>query len=312
MPHLPSMMLAEAFDAALISQQLSGLLDLIGVAVGIWTVWSSISLPIGGNLQRAFRLIGVGALAFACSHVIDSLVVNLHLASDEQGLLIMQATVLVSMLFFVPGLARLAEMLPTLPSARKPGSFPQVWPFMLPIIILIGAFSFIFYGVSPEGETVAFIGLDGLLTGMALLCIVLVVRARIGGVIGRALWMAMLGLLLFCLAHPLQLLLYDQADLPSGANDVLHRLIVIPALLFFALSITRLGRKLNASLQMAERLRVFTSTPVTKPQPQPRRSPKHGFSARDRARRNHEREQSLSGASPSRPFPAQRPRATQD
>jgi hypothetical protein len=312
MPNLPSTMLAEAFNADLTFQQIAGLLDLIGVAFGIWTIWSSISLPLGGNLQRAFRLIGFGTLAFACSHVIDSFVTDLHLATDEQGLLLMQATVIISMLFFVPGLAGLAEMLPALPIARKPGSFPQVWAFTLPIIIVIGAFSFIIYGVSPAGETVAFTGLDGLLNGMALLCIVLVVRARIGGVIGRSLWMAMVGMMLFCLAHPLQILLYDKANLPDGANNILHRLIVIPALLLFAISITRLGRKLSASLQMAERLRVFASISVAAPQPHLRRGTKYGFSARDRARRSTEREHSLSGASPSRPFPAQRPRATQD
>ncbi len=306
MPNLLSLTLAGVFNTLLISQQLAGLLDLIGVTVAIWTVWSSLTLPLGGNLQRAFRLIGFGALAFACSHVIDSFVVNLNLASDEQGLLIMQATVLISMLFFVPGLARLAEMLPTLPTAKKPDAFPQVWPFMLPVIMVIGAFSFILYGVSPAGELVAFIGLDSLLIFMALLCLILVIRARIGGVIGRSLWFAMLGLLLFCLAHPLQLVLYDKLNLPSGANDILHRLIVIPALLLFALSITRLGRKLNVSLH------VFASTSTTAPQPELRRSMKYGFSARDRARRHREREQSLRGASPSRPFPALRPRVTQD
>src|SRR5215472_3348791 len=111
--------LAEGFDSAVLAQQIAGTLDLAGLAVGIWVVWSSISLPLGGSLQRAFRLNGFGALTFALAHVIESLIGGLRLLSDQQNFLLTQGTVLISMLFFVPGLAGLADMLPTLPSVRK-------------------------------------------------------------------------------------------------------------------------------------------------------------------------------------------------
>lgn len=307
------MLLVEAFNANLLSQQVAGALDLFGVAVGIWTVWSSISLPLGGNLQRAFRLIGIGALAFACSHVIDTLAASLGFLSDGQVLLLMQTTVLISMLFFVPGLARLADLLPTLPAARKIVTFPRIWPFALPLIIVICSFSFIFYGVSPEGEIVALIGLDGSLVIIACLCILMVARARIGGVVGGSLWTAMLGLLLFCLAHPLQALLYEQAPLPDGAIDVLHRLIIMPALLLFAISITKLGRKLSFGLLGTEKLPALSVPTNTGPQHAPGRKALYRFSARARARRNFEREQLLRrGSTPSRPFPALRQRVSRD
>ncbi len=151
MPHPLSMtLLATGINSALLAQQAAGVLDLVGLAVGIWAVWSSITPPIGGNLQRAFRLIGFGALAFALSHVIESLIGSLQLLSDQDNFLLMQGTVLISMLFFVPGLAGLADVLPSLPTARRGVSLPHIWPLAVPMIFLVCAFSFIKGRVNPR------------------------------------------------------------------------------------------------------------------------------------------------------------------
>jgi hypothetical protein len=302
MPNLLSLPLVEGADSTLFAQQVAGFLDLVGLAVGIWAVWSSIMLPLGGNLQRAFRLIGMGALAFACSHVLDSFIVDLKLVSDEQGLLIMQGAVLLSMLCFVPGLAALADVLPTLPGAQGMASFPRFWPLAVMLMMVIGAFSFILYGISPEAEIVAFIGLDGSISVMACLCIVLLLRARIGGMIGRYLWVAMVALLIFSLAHPAEVWMYAHSGLSVSLLAILHRLLVMPALLLFAWSVTRLSHKLNANLYLyAQQAMVKRAEPQ---EDQHRYIPKTIFSVRARAYRNKARARILSGASDSRPFPA--------
>jgi hypothetical protein len=78
----------------------------------------------------------------------------------------------------------------------------------------------------------------------------LLLRARIGGVIGRSLWLTLVGLLLFSLAHPLQIWLVEEASFPAAALAVLHRLIVMPALILFAFSIARVARALSHALTM--------------------------------------------------------------
>jgi len=62
---MPILLLDTDQSASLPAMQLAGALDLVGLAAAIWTLWSSIWLPLGGSLQRAFRLISFGALAFA-------------------------------------------------------------------------------------------------------------------------------------------------------------------------------------------------------------------------------------------------------
>jgi hypothetical protein len=244
----------------LIAQQVSGVLDLVGLAVGIWTLWSSVTLPLGGNLQRAYRLIGFGALAFALSHVLDSFIAGLNFLPAEQNLLLTQGTVLLSMLLFVPGLAGLAGILPTLPSARKMAPLPPLWPLAVGLAFMISAFSFILDGVSPESIIVAYIGLDSALVIIAGLCVFLLLRARIGGVIGRSLGLALAGLLIFSLAHPLQIWLFEETTLSGDTLGILHRLIVMPALALFALSLNRVARSVNY-YQVFEPARAGTSSP---------------------------------------------------
>jgi hypothetical protein len=309
MPNLLSLpLLVKGDDSMLFAQQVAGFLDLVGLAAGIWTVWSSISLPLGGNLQRAFRLIGCGALAFACSHIIDTFIMDLHMVSDEQGLLIMQSTVLLSMLCFVPGLASLADVLPTLPGAH-PVSMPRFWPLVVTTVIVMSAFSFILYGISPEAEIVALIGLDGSISIMACMCVILMLRARIGGMIGRYLWLSMLALLIFSLAHPAQVWMYDLAGLPESLLPIVHRLVVMPALLLFAFSVTSLSRKLNANLYQEAQQSVVkrADTQALKSYRQ-----KATFGVRARAYSNMARARALSGASGSRPFPRLRQRVSSD
>src|SRR5215469_15831518 len=98
----PQVLCAEWSD--LFALQIAGALDLTGLAVGGWTLWSSISLPLGGKLQRAFRLIGYGTVAFAASHLLDLLLAGLQVLPDDGGYVLLQGTVLASMLVFVPGL----------------------------------------------------------------------------------------------------------------------------------------------------------------------------------------------------------------
>lgn len=243
---VPHALGAESSDV--IALQVAGALDLTGLAVAVWTLWSSISLPLGGKLQRAFRLIGFGAVAFASSHLLELLLAGFQVLPGNGDFVLTQGNVLVSMLIFVPGLADLADVLPTLPSARQLAPFPRIWPAGIGLTVAIGALCFIVYGFTPEAEIITLIGLDASLIFTAILCVFLLLRARIGGVIGRSLWLALVGLLLFSLAHPLQIWLVEESSLPATTLAVLHRLIVMPSLILFALSIARVARSLSYSL----------------------------------------------------------------
>ena len=234
----------DAFSA-LNALWLSGLLDLAGLAVGLWTLWSSIWLPLGGSLQRAFRFIAWGALAFAASHLLDSLMVGVPVLTGSQGFVLTQGNVLISTIFFVPGFAGLIDALPAPLDPNHPSPPVRFWPVAVMIMIAIGALSFIIYGFTPEAEIIALIGLDGSLLAITTLCIILVLKARIGGIVGHSLWLTLLGMLLFSLAHPLQIWLVEESDLSGTTLSVLHRLIVIPALILFALSITRLTQRIS-------------------------------------------------------------------
>jgi len=152
-----------------------------------------------------------------------------------------------AMFFFVPGLASLADVLPGFSSKRRK-PFPHIWPLAVGLAISIGALSFVVYGLNPEAEVAAFIGLDGSLLLMTLLCIILLIRTRVGGDIGRSLWLATLGLLIFSLAHPFQAWLYEQTDGAPGELSIVHRLIVMPAFVLFAISITQLARNMSRIL----------------------------------------------------------------
>lgn len=246
-----SALLAEAIwypHAAFSSLEISGILDLAGMAVAIWTLWTSLSLPLGGQLKHAYRCIAWGTLSFATSHLLESFFQGTQILSSEQAYMLMQATVPASILFFVWGLAGIGEALPGFSSDDQRNPFVLVWSLALNSVIAIGAFSFIFYGFSKQAEVVILIGLEGALLILTGLCVFLLIRARLRGAIGRSLWLAMAGLLIFSLAHPLEIWLIEATNISSDLLTILHRVIVMPALILFAVSITRLAHQLNQML----------------------------------------------------------------
>ncbi len=228
--------------------EISGLLDLAGLATAIWTLWTLLSLPPGGQLKRSYRCIAWGILAFAASHLLESFFQGTQVLGGEQAYMLMQATVPASILFFVWGLVGISEALPGFSSNDQGSPLAFIWLLVVSIVIAIGAFSFIFYGFSTQAEVVALIGLESSLLILTGLCVFLLIRARLRGAIGRSLWLAMLGLLLFSLAHPLEIWLIEGTRLSGDLIAVLHRVIVMPALILFAISITRLAHHLNQAL----------------------------------------------------------------
>lgn len=233
--------------SAFTSLEISGVLDLVGLAVALWTLWASLSLPVGGQCKRSYRSIAWGTLAFALTYLLDSVLQGTQLLNSSQGAVLTQAAVLASMLLFVWGLMGMAEALPTF-SHQRASFFDLICLLVVDLAIAAGALSFVISGFSSEAVFVALFGLDAGLLIITGVCVALLVRARLGGIFGRSLWLAMLGLLLFSLAHPLQIWLVAETHLSAGLLAILHRGIVIPALLLFALSITRLARQLNQTL----------------------------------------------------------------
>ena len=233
--------------SAFTSLEISGILDLIGLAVALWALWASLALPVGGQCKRSYRYIAWGTLGFATAYLLDTFIQGTQMLSASESVVLTQAAVLASMLLFVWGLMGMAEVLPTFSQQRR-GYFDLIWLLAVDVTIAAGALSFIFSGFSPEALLVALVGLDAGLLILAGLCVALLTRARLGGIIGRSLWLAMLGLLLFSLAHPLNIWLIEQTNLSGNLLAILHRVIVIPALMLFALSITRLARQLNRAL----------------------------------------------------------------
>jgi hypothetical protein len=220
-------------------------LDLVTLSIAIWTVWTAFSLSLGGTLQRAFRLIALGALAFALSHIVDALVAELRLLPTQTALLFHQSGVLIATLLFVMGIGRLTASLSLVSASQRETSSSLLWPLSIGIMTFVVALSFILYGLSLEAAAVAFIGTNCCLLFVIGVSCVLLARARIGGAIGRSLWLAFVGLLCFGLAHPLQAwTLFENPSAPAE-NALLHRLIVVPAFLLFAFSLTSLARALS-------------------------------------------------------------------
>lgn len=239
--------LAGALRAAAISLPLllvEACLDVAGVAIAIWTLWTCLSLPIGGHLRRAFGLISVGGLAFALSHVLDTI---LQLLDVDAAILIHQGAVLLALFCFLPGLAALTDALPPLQGNVEVTPRLRLWPLAVGLIFSASAISFILYGVSVLAEVATFLILDGGILILAGIALGLVMQARLGGPIGRALWLALLGLLLFGLAHPLQAWLYQIADEATPILNIIHRLIVMPAFLLFASSMATVARSLSTT-----------------------------------------------------------------
>lgn len=255
-PLLPGVSPGQQDAGSVLPFELSGALDLAGLAVATWTLWVFLSLPLQGTLRSAFRSISIAALAFACSHVFDSLVGALNLLPVQGGVLLAQGEVLVSVLLFVPGLARLAESFSLVsPSTKKLSLY--LWPMTIGFIAGIVSLSFILYGVAPEAGAVAFAGINACLIMLASVCCVLLVRARIRGAVGSSLWLALVGVIVFSLAHPLQAWTVLQPSVPSY-GPVLHRLLVMPAFFLFALSMTHLARRLSQNA--APRLGIVEET----------------------------------------------------
>jgi hypothetical protein len=231
----------------LITFQIAGVLDLAGLLAAIWMVWSTVSLNLGGKLLLAFRFMSLGALAFALSHLLDTLLQASKALTPEIATFLHQGVVTIAIFLFVAGLANLAGDLPGLGASGKVASTLRLWPFVLGLALCSSAFSFIVYGFSLVAEGWAFIWLEIGLIVMLGVCVLQVLRARLGGAIGRSLWLAILGLLIFGMAHPVQVWFYLNTTYAPGTLSVLHRLVVIPAFFLFAISITRLGQKVDHS-----------------------------------------------------------------
>ena len=231
----------------LTSFQITGVLDLAGLLAAIWTLWSTISFTLGGKLLRAFRFMTIGSLAFSLSHLLDTLLQASKALDVEVATFLHQGVVTISIFLFVAGLANLADDLPVLGVHRQMTSSLRLWPLVVGVAMGISALSFILYGFSLVAEAWAFIWVDASMVILLGVCLVLALRARLGGTIGRSLWLAMLGLFVFGMAHPIQVWFYLNTAYAPGTLAILHRLVVIPAFYLFAISITRLGQKVDRS-----------------------------------------------------------------
>ncbi|HEY7355208.1 MAG TPA: hypothetical protein VH590_02045 [Ktedonobacterales bacterium] len=227
------------------------LLDLLGVIAAIWTLWIFAWLPLKGIAMSAFRLIAVGGLIFALLHVLDTLFSVWTILPSGLPFLIHWGLVLVSMVYFLFGLARLADAVSVLQYPQDNFPAQHWWPMAVGLSLFLLALSFIVYGFKIETVFWALMALNAGIAVLALACVVQVWRAHLGGALGGALYLALLGLLIFSLAHPAQTW-FSTADIVSGPIvPLLHRLAVIPAFLLFSASIARLSRALAP--RMAQR-----------------------------------------------------------
>lgn len=238
-------------------------LDLIGVIAAIWAVWALAWLDMQGALRRAFRLLAFGGLIFALLHVQDSIVRLEKLLAGGWIQLIHLGLVLVAMAFFVFGLARLADSVTRwqAPAGTLPSS--AWWSLAVGVAVSLGALGFILYGASPAALLWAELGLDAGLVLLAVVCVIQVLRARLAGALGSALWIGLVALLIFSLDHPLQLWLSSARIVAPALSPVLHRVVVIPAFLLFSVSIARLSRTLAPQFQQRPGERVAVTRPAT-------------------------------------------------
>lgn len=257
--------LGSLFSNPLTAFQIAGVLDLAGLVAAIWMLWSTISLTLGGRLLLAFRFMSLGALAFALSHLADTLLQGSGALTPEVATFLHQGVVTISIFLFVAGLANLADDLPGLGASRQKASSLRLWPVVIGLALCMSALSFIVYGFSLLAEGWAFLWMEGGLVALIAVCLVLVLRARLGGSIGRSLWLAMLGLLIFGMAHPVQVWFYLNTTFAPGELSVLHRLVVIPAFVLFAASITRLGQQVDRSRRVVQAMPAHTGQirPIT-------------------------------------------------
>ncbi len=228
------------------------LFDLVGVMSAIWTVWALAWLPVEGLLRNAFRFVTIGSLTFALLHVSDTVLRQGHLLPGSLVSLIHIGSMLLAMVFFVLGLARLADAVTWERTEARPPM--RWWPLSVGVALCLGILSFIIYGLSASAVVWATVGISAGLILLTVVCLVQVLRARLGGMVGSALWLALLGLIVFCLVHPLQAWLFDARLItPSPISPVLHRLFVIPAFLLFSASMARLSRGLTSPVSRPSR-----------------------------------------------------------
>lgn len=239
------------------------ILDLIGVVAAIWAIWALAWLDMQGALRRAFRLLAFGGLIFALLHVQDSVLrLGAFLPGGWIGLIHL-GLVLVAMAFFVFGLARLADSVTRwqVPDGDLPSSG---WRSLaVGVTISLGALCFIVYGADPSILPLALLGLDAGLALLAVVCVVQVLRARLAGALGSALWIGLLALLIFSLDHPFQMWLSSARIVAPALSPVVHRIVVIPAFLLFSASIARLSRTLAPQFQQRPGERIAATRPAT-------------------------------------------------
>jgi hypothetical protein len=225
------------------------LLDLVGVIAAIWTLWSFAWLPLKGIAMSAFRLIALGGMIFALLHVLDTLFQASGILPRGLPTLIHFGLVLVALVYFVLGLARLADAISAWQLAQGELLALRWWPMAVGLAVLLGALSFIIYGFNLAAVIWASVALDAGIVLLTLTCAFQVWRARLGGAIGGALYLALTGLVIFSLAHPVQTWFSVMQIVSGPIVPLLHRLAVIPAFLLFSASITRLSRALAPQLQ---------------------------------------------------------------
>jgi hypothetical protein len=224
-------------------------LDTAGVIAAIWTLWIFAWLPFKGIAMSAFRLIAEGGVIFAFLHVLDTLFSVWTVLPRGLPTLVHFGLVLVSLVLFVLGLARLADVVTDWQLSE--GQFPQVrwWPLAVALALILLATGFIIYGFNLLTLVWASYAVDAGIVVLSIACAFQVWRARLGGALGGALYLALLGLLIFSLAHPMQTWV-SVAHIVSGpVGPLLHRLVVIPAFLLFNASIARLSRALTPKIQ---------------------------------------------------------------
>lgn len=242
------------------------LLDLVGFIAAIWTLWSFAWLPLKGLAMSAFRLIALGGMIFALLHVLDTLFQVWGILPRGLPTLIHFGLVLVALIYFVLGLARLADAISAWQLAQGELSSLRWWPVAVGLAVILGAISFIIYGFNLAAVVWASIALDAGIVLLTLTCAFQVWRARLGGAIGGALYLALTGLVIFSLAHPAQTWFSAIQIVSAPLLPLFHRLAVIPAFLLFSASITRLSRALAPQLQQpAEMKRSMQERPAFRP-----------------------------------------------
>ncbi|HEY7346704.1 MAG TPA: hypothetical protein VH599_00200 [Ktedonobacterales bacterium] len=225
------------------------LLDLAGVIAAIWTLWAFVWLPLKGIAMSAFRLIAVGGLIFALLHVLDTLFQVGRVLPRGLPTLVHFGLVLVAMVYFLLGLARLADALEEWKYPEQRIVQQHWWPLVVGLALVLGATSFIIYGFSLLAVVWASFAMDAGIILLSVACGIQVRRAHLGGAVGGALWLALAGLLIFSLAHPVQTW-GSVTDIVAGPLlPLVHRLVVIPAFLLFSASITRLSRALAPQIE---------------------------------------------------------------